>query len=86
MNAASKKIDALAYCVPCDYSDHALMATQELVKNFQHDIKTLTLITGSKGIFEIKVNDAVIFSKSDLGKFPEPGELVNRLTEKIFDR
>lgn len=87
MNADSKNINiTITYCVPCDYSDHALMVTHELIKNFQHDIKNLTLLTGSKGIFEVKANDEIIFSKKELGRFPESGELVNLLTEKIFDK
>lgn len=86
MNSNSKNINiTITYCVPCDYSDYAIMVTQELIKNFQHDIKNLTLITGSKGIFEVKANDEIIYSKKELGRFPESGELVDRLTEKIFE-
>ena len=86
MNSNSKNINiTITYCVPCDYSDYAIMVTQELIKNFQHDIKNLTLVTGSKGIFEVKANDEIIYSKKELGRFPESGELVDRFTEKMFE-
>jgi len=72
----------IEYCVPCDYSDYALMAATELIKNFQHDINSLTLITGSKGIFDIKVNGEIMFSKKELNRYPKTGELIILLAEK----
>jgi len=33
------------------------------------------LIPSSGGVFEIKKNDEIIFSKKKLGRFPEPGEV-----------
>ena len=34
------------------------------------------LIESSGGVFEIKVNGHLIFSKIGLGRFPNPGEIV----------
>ena len=39
------------------------------------------LIPGSAGIFEVKKDGVVIFSKYKLGRFPEEGEIVELLTE-----
>lgn len=33
------------------------------------------LIEGGRGIFEVKVDGAVVFSKRQVGRFPNPGEL-----------
>jgi len=33
------------------------------------------LIPSSGGVFDIKKNDVIIFSKKKLGRFPEPGEV-----------
>ena len=33
------------------------------------------LIKGSGGVFEVKVDDELVFSKAALGRFPEPGEV-----------
>lgn len=87
MNVDSKNINiSITYCVPCDYSDYALMVSNELIKNFQHDIKALTLVTGSKGVFEVKANDELIFSKKEQGRFPESGEVVDLFTTKIMNK
>ena len=34
------------------------------------------LIEGSGGIFEVKVDDALIFSKQEAGRFPEQDEII----------
>jgi selenoprotein W-related protein len=38
------------------------------------------LIPGSGGVFEVKVDGKLIFSKAAAGRFPEPEEIVGQLT------
>ena len=38
-----------------------------------------TIIKGSGGVFDVVVDGALIFSKKQLGRFPEPGEIVAKL-------
>ena len=33
------------------------------------------LVKSSGGVFEVTVDDRLVFSKKSLGRFPEPGEL-----------
>ncbi|MAT96798.1 MAG: hypothetical protein CL608_06615 [Anaerolineaceae bacterium] len=73
----------IEYCVPCDYSDHVLRVTEELVRNYQHVISELVLHMGSRGVFEILVNDEVLFSKKDLSRHPEPGEALALFREYV---
>jgi selT/selW/selH-like putative selenoprotein len=37
------------------------------------------LIAGSDGIFDVKLDDRLIYSKTETGRFPEPGEIVGKL-------
>ncbi|MFT4815719.1 MAG: selenoprotein W-related protein [Pseudohongiellaceae bacterium] len=39
------------------------------------------LIPGSAGIFEVKKDGVVIFSKNKLGRFPKEGEIAELLTK-----
>lgn len=64
---------------------YALSVTRELLKNWEHEINQLNLITGSKGIFDVKVNGELLFSKKELDHYPEPGEISKLLIEKITD-
>jgi selT/selW/selH-like putative selenoprotein len=34
-----------------------------------------SLVAGSNGIFDVKVDDKVVYSKFETGRFPEPGEV-----------
>lgn len=52
--------------------------TEELLSHYQHIIQEFTLITGSKGVFDVKVNGALLFSKHQAGRHAEPGEVLAR--------
>ncbi len=52
--------------------------TEELLSHYQHIIRDYTLITGSKGVFDLKVNGQMLFSKHQEGRHAEPGEILAR--------
>jgi len=82
--AESKKYEvSIEYCVPCDYSAHAFRVTEELLGHYQHIIDKLVIITGSKGVFEVKVNSELIFSKIALKRHPKPGEILQSFKELV---
>ncbi len=37
------------------------------------------LIAGGGGIFDVIVDDKKVFSKDDAARFPDPGEIANKL-------
>ena len=74
---------SVEYCVPCDYSAQAFQVTEELLRNYQHVIDRLELITGSNGAFEVKVNNEPLFSKKALKRHPEPGEVLRLFKEVV---
>jgi selT/selW/selH-like putative selenoprotein len=43
----------------------------------------LSLRTGSKGRFEVTLDDQLVFSKVKLHRFPRPGEIL-KLAEPVF--
>jgi selenoprotein W-related protein len=40
------------------------------------------LIKGAGGVFEVKVDGELIFSKKKLGRFPAPGEIEGAIAER----
>ena len=50
-----------------------------LIEAHQHDIESLTLITGSKGVFDVEVDGTLVWSKADHGRQAEPGEVLAAL-------
>lgn len=56
-----------------------MSAATDLLSNYQHVIKDLSLITGDKGVFDVEVNGSKIYSKHETGRHAEAGEVL-----KIF--
>jgi selenoprotein W-related protein len=50
----------------------------ELLKEFESDIESITLIPSDGGRFEVSVNKVLIYSKLKTNRHVEPGE-VNQL-------
>jgi len=48
----------------------------ELKKNLGLDAQ---LIPGSNGIFDVKADGKLVYSKAQTGRFPEPGEVTGML-------
>ena len=47
-------------------------------KNLGADI---LLVAGSNGIFDVSLDGNMIYSKSEQGRFPQPGEIVKLIEE-----
>jgi len=55
----------------------------DILSNYQHIIETFTFITGTKGAFEFIVNDELLYSKKQLGRHAEAGEVLQLFKELI---
>ena len=52
---------------------------EEILKAKKTDVVTLSLIPSSGGVFEVVADGKTIFSKKQLGRRPEPGEVLTQL-------
>jgi predicted Rdx family selenoprotein len=57
-------------------------AARDLLTNYQHVIESLTLHTGSKGVFDVTVDGDVVYSKKVEGRHAGPGEVLARFEER----
>ena len=60
-----------------------MSAAADLLHDYQHVIDELTLVTGSKGVFDVEVDGVLIYSKHQTGSHAEPGEVLARFREQI---
>ncbi len=60
-----------------------MRVAQEIMSHYQHHMASLIIISGDKGIFDVKVNDTLIFSKDAIGRFPEPKEISSELQKAL---
>jgi selenoprotein W-related protein len=50
--------------------------TEELLKHYEHVIETITLVPSEGGRFEVTVNGQLLYSKLELHRHAEPGEVL----------
>jgi selenoprotein W-related protein len=57
--------------------------TADLLEKFEPEIESITLIPSSGGVYEITVNNELIYSKKTIGRHAEPGEVLGLLEKFI---
>ncbi len=74
---------SIEYCASCNYKPQTMRVSEELLSSYQHVIEELILIPGSRGIFDVKVNDELIFSKYEMERHAEAGEVLQLFSELV---
>ena len=59
-----------------------MSAARDLLHDYQHVIESLTLVTGSKGVFEVVVDDVALYSKRAKGRHAQPCEVLALFREQ----
>lgn len=77
------KIITIEYCTSWGYLSKAVGLAQNLLNLHKNNIVSLNIIPSSGGVFEVKFNDELIFSKKNLNRFPEEGEVEKLVGEKL---
>lgn len=69
-----------------------MSAANDILRDYQHVIESLTLHTGGAGIFDVVVDGHTIYSKGETGRHANPGEALELFAAHIgpgvavFDR
>ena len=63
---------SIEYCTSWGYLNQALSLRESLERQF--GIKA-ELVKGMGGVFEVSVNDNLLFSKKELARFPDENEI-----------
>lgn len=54
---------------------------EELVEQFKGSITEIKLLPSGGGVFEVMLDDKLVFSKKELDRFPESGEISKLIKE-----
>ncbi len=76
-----KNTVSITYCTKCRWLLRSAWMGQELLTTFEEELSELTLKPVSGGIFEIAVNDEIIWERKRDGGFPE----IKLLKQKVRD-
>jgi selenoprotein W-related protein len=71
------------YCRQCRWMLRAAWMAQELLTTFDEDLSELALRPGTGGVFEVRVDDQLVWSRADEGRFPDIKELKQLVRDQI---
>lgn len=73
----------IEYCTQCRWLLRAAWMAQELLTTFESDLGQVSLVPGTGGIFDVRLNGEMIFSRKQAGRFPESKELKQLIRDRI---
>lgn len=87
-NATGHNIDkpriAIRYCTLCNWMLRSAWLAQELLHSFNSDLAEVSLRPDSGGVFEVWLNDTLIWERKRDGGFPEAKELKRRVRDLVW--
>ncbi len=79
----TRPVVSIAYCTQCNWLLRSGWMAQELLSTFAEDLGGVTLIPGHGGIFEIRLDGALIWERKRDGGFPDVKQLKQRVRDQI---
>ena len=73
----------IEYCRQCRWLLRAGWTAQELLTSFEDELGGVTLMPGTGGVFEVRVDGETLWSRKAEGRFPELKEIKQRLRDRI---
>lgn len=73
----------ITYCTQCRWLLRAAWLAQELLTTFEQDLSSVALKPGTGGIFEIHLDGQLLFSRKEIGRFPEAKEVKQLIRDRI---
>ena len=73
----------IEYCTQCRWLLRAAWMAQELLMTFESDIGRVSLVPGTGGIFELRLDGETLFSRKQAERFPESKELKQLIRDRI---
>ena len=73
----------IQYCTQCRWLLRAAWMLQELLITFEAELGQAALVPGTSGVFEVRVDGETIWSRKELGRFPELKELKQLVRDRV---
>ena len=73
----------ITYCTGCRWLLRAAWTAQELLTTFQDELGEVALVPGRGGVFEVRLDGELLWSRADMGRFPEMKELKQLVRDRV---
>jgi len=74
---------SIEYCSQRGYAPECVGLTERLLEEFEQQISDLTLIPSRGGVFEVTVDDELLYSKKATGRHAEHDEILAQLRKRV---
>ncbi|HEV7277555.1 MAG TPA: SelT/SelW/SelH family protein [Devosiaceae bacterium] len=71
------------YCTQCNWLLRAAWMAQEVLSTFSLEIGAVTLVPGTGGVFEMRLDDELIWERKRDGGFPDIRQLKQLVRDRI---
>ena len=71
------------YCTQCRWLLRAAWTAQELLTTFEEELGEVALVPGTGGVFEVRADGQLLWSRQERGRFPELRELKQLLRDRV---
>jgi selenoprotein W-related protein len=73
----------IEYCTQCRWLLRAAWLAQELLTTFEHELREMALVPGRGGVFDVRLDGELIFSRASEKRFPESKELKQLVRDRV---
>ncbi len=73
----------IEYCTQCHWLLRAGWVAQELLQTFGTDLDAVKLVPGSGGVFQVRVEDELLWCRVRDGGFPDIRELKQAVRDRV---
>ena len=73
----------ITYCTQCNWLLRAAWMAQELLSTFALEVGEVALRPGMGGVFEVHVDDGLVWSRAERGRFPDIKELKQLVRDRV---
>lgn len=74
---------SITYCVPCRYQAKAVQDADALLREFGGQLRSLRLVPGERGVYDVAVDGQIVFSLDRAMRFPETAELIEFIRQRV---
>ncbi len=67
----------LEFCVVWNYTPRAVGTIEDILEVYGNKVTSINLIPSGGGVFEFHLNGNLLFSKKELGRHSEDGEILS---------
>lgn len=73
----------ISYCTQCRWLLRAAWIAQELLSTFSQELGEVALVPGKGGVFEVRLDGSLLFSRAEQQRFPEAAEVKQLVRDRI---